>query len=227
MARAPIACTGSLSKMGTKVLPRSRDFHTPPDALPRYQVRASPGTPTTAETRPPAGGPIISKRNGRGRGRGRARCRARPVPRQLRRGGSSQRGDDEQTQSARVLRTPCHGCVKVRRSESVGHGSDRQCGTRAQPDQARARPHAKCARIQLPAVNWLLRNSRRIVYPWRRILYPICASRRTAVRTLWGAMQSRPRGVALARDARLVRVTSDPSPARTVPHRPTPSHRAL
>ena len=58
-ASAPIACTFMLSKTGRKVAPLSTDFHTPPDAAPRYQTRASPGTPVMAEIRPPSAGPII------------------------------------------------------------------------------------------------------------------------------------------------------------------------
>src|SRR6185437_16169512 len=59
-ARAPIAATGSLSKIGVQRLPPSVDFHTPPDA-PAYQVSGSPGTPATAATRFPTAGP--RKRN--------------------------------------------------------------------------------------------------------------------------------------------------------------------
>src|SRR5437764_11686494 len=44
-ANAPIACTGILSDTGRNVAPLSIDFHTPPDAAPRYHTRASPGTP--------------------------------------------------------------------------------------------------------------------------------------------------------------------------------------
>src|SRR5947209_20491934 len=67
-ANAPIACTGMLSDTGRKVEPLSVDFHTPPDAAPRYQTRGSPGTPEIAEMRPPSAGPIIWKRNGSGSG---------------------------------------------------------------------------------------------------------------------------------------------------------------
>src|SRR5262245_45455414 len=38
MARAPIDCTGCLSKTGLKVVPPSSDFHTPPEAAPTYTV---------------------------------------------------------------------------------------------------------------------------------------------------------------------------------------------
>src|SRR5487761_2073058 len=44
-ASAPMACTGSLSNTGPKLWPPSTDFHTPPDAEPRYQTAVSPGTP--------------------------------------------------------------------------------------------------------------------------------------------------------------------------------------
>src|SRR5689334_8623406 len=58
-ARAPMACTGMLSETGRNVAPLSTDFHTPPDAAPKYHTRGFPGTPLIAETRPPSAGPII------------------------------------------------------------------------------------------------------------------------------------------------------------------------
>src|SRR5512143_3421804 len=67
-ASAPIACTRMLSKTGRNVAPLSTDFHTPPEAAPKYQTRASPGTPEIAEMRPPSAGPIDWKRNGSGCG---------------------------------------------------------------------------------------------------------------------------------------------------------------
>src|ERR1041385_6374311 len=70
-ASAPIACTRMLSETGRKVAPLSTDFHTPPDAAPRYQIRGSPGTPVMAAIRPPSAGPIDWKRNGSGIGGGR------------------------------------------------------------------------------------------------------------------------------------------------------------
>src|SRR5947208_16082033 len=57
-----------LSETGRKVAPLSTDFQTPPEAAPRYQTRASPGTPLIAAMRPPSAGPIIWKRNGFGGG---------------------------------------------------------------------------------------------------------------------------------------------------------------
>src|ERR1700689_765007 len=60
-ARAPMAATGSLSKMGFQRLPPSVDFPTPPGAAPAYQVLGSPGTPAMAATRFPLTGP--RKRN--------------------------------------------------------------------------------------------------------------------------------------------------------------------
>src|SRR6478735_5148655 len=57
-AIAPIAWTGKLSEIGRNVAPLSIDFHTPPDAAPRYQTRGLPGTPLIAEMRPPSAGPI-------------------------------------------------------------------------------------------------------------------------------------------------------------------------
>src|ERR1700675_3195644 len=38
MVRAPIDCTGCLSKTGLKVVPPFTDFHTPPLAAPTYTV---------------------------------------------------------------------------------------------------------------------------------------------------------------------------------------------
>ena len=67
---APIAWTGRLSEIGRNVAPLSTDFHTPPDAAPRYQTRGLPGTPLIAEMRPPSAGPIIWNRNGSGWGGG-------------------------------------------------------------------------------------------------------------------------------------------------------------
>ena len=57
-ASAPIACTAMESKTGLNVAPLSLDFQMPPEAAPRYQTRVSPGTPVTAENRPPPAGPI-------------------------------------------------------------------------------------------------------------------------------------------------------------------------
>src|SRR5690348_3140246 len=68
-ARAPIAWTAAESKIGLNVAPLSLDFHTPPEAAPTYQTRGSPGTPTTAENRPPPAGPIIWNLNGFSTGR--------------------------------------------------------------------------------------------------------------------------------------------------------------
>src|SRR5690242_8676788 len=82
IANAPIACTGIESETGRNVAPLSTDFHTPPEAAPRYQTRASPGTPVIAETRPPSAGPSSWKRNGSGGG-GAGRC-ACPVSRPVR-----------------------------------------------------------------------------------------------------------------------------------------------
>src|SRR5579862_5562920 len=65
-ASAPIACADILSKTGTNVLPSSTDFHTPPEAEPRYQMRTSPGTPVIDATRPPKDGPIIWNWSGGG-----------------------------------------------------------------------------------------------------------------------------------------------------------------
>src|SRR5690349_19668228 len=60
-ASAPIAATGSLSKIGVQRLPPSEDFHTPPDDAPAFQTLGSLGTPATAATRLPTAGP--RKRN--------------------------------------------------------------------------------------------------------------------------------------------------------------------
>src|SRR3954466_2496377 len=57
VASEPIAWTDCLSNTGTNVLPLSTDFHTPPDAAPRYQVFRSPATPAIDAKRPPAAGP--------------------------------------------------------------------------------------------------------------------------------------------------------------------------
>src|SRR5579862_6065766 len=56
-ASAPIAIADCLSKIGEKVFPSSVDFHTPPDAAPRYHVRKSPATPAIDAMRPPNEGP--------------------------------------------------------------------------------------------------------------------------------------------------------------------------
>ena len=56
-ARAPIAATCWLSKIGAHLKPPSVDFHTPPEDAPAYQVSGSPGTPATAATRLPTCGP--------------------------------------------------------------------------------------------------------------------------------------------------------------------------
>src|ERR1051325_11129440 len=66
VASDPIACTPCLSNTGRNVLPLSVDFHTPPDAAPRYQVRESPTTPAIAAKRPPLAGPRNWKRIGAG-----------------------------------------------------------------------------------------------------------------------------------------------------------------
>src|SRR5436305_2111972 len=72
-----------LSKTGRNVAPLSTDFHTPPDAAPRYQTRGLPGTPLIDATRPPSAGPIIWKRKGSGgvgaTGAGAPRCCACPT----------------------------------------------------------------------------------------------------------------------------------------------------
>src|SRR3954466_2212148 len=64
VASEPIAWTDCLSNTGTNVLPLSTDFHTPPDAAPRYQVFRSPATPAIEAKRPPAAGPRNWNRNG-------------------------------------------------------------------------------------------------------------------------------------------------------------------
>src|SRR3977135_3724165 len=69
-ASGPIAWTGMLSDTGRNVAPLSIDFHTPPDAAPRYTTRASPGTPVTAEICQPSRGHIHWNRNGSGGGGG-------------------------------------------------------------------------------------------------------------------------------------------------------------
>src|SRR4051812_14627950 len=52
-ARAPIDCTGFLSKIGLNVVPPSSDFQTPPEAAPtRTMVLPSWLRAATAETRP-------------------------------------------------------------------------------------------------------------------------------------------------------------------------------
>src|ERR1051326_6079255 len=65
-ARAPIACTGMLSNTGVLVTPPSVLFHTPPEAEPKQSVSESPGTPATAEIRPPLAGPMKRNRGGSG-----------------------------------------------------------------------------------------------------------------------------------------------------------------
>src|ERR1041384_5492487 len=65
-ASAPIAWTGVLSNTGVLVTPPSVLFHTPPDAEPKQSVSESPGTPATAEMRPPPAGPMNRKRGGSG-----------------------------------------------------------------------------------------------------------------------------------------------------------------
>src|SRR4051794_21562243 len=61
--RAPIACTGCASKIGTKVRPLSVDFQTPPDAAPAEYGLGSPGIAAIAEMRLRTAGP--RKRNWR------------------------------------------------------------------------------------------------------------------------------------------------------------------
>ena len=74
-ASAPMACTGSRSNTGPKLCPPSADFHTPPDAEPRYQMAVSPGTPDSEAMRPPLAGPANWKCSGCGAGGGPPRPR--------------------------------------------------------------------------------------------------------------------------------------------------------
>src|SRR5690242_2802818 len=60
-ARAPMAETGWLSKMGFHFWPPSSLFHIPPEAAPAYQVLGSPGAPATEATRLPRCGPTKRK----------------------------------------------------------------------------------------------------------------------------------------------------------------------
>src|SRR6185437_2601885 len=109
-ASAPIDCTGIESNTSVNVAPESSERHTPPDAAPRYQMRLLPGTPLTAEMRPPSAGPSIWKRNGSGGGvRGAAgRCWAAS--------GAARTNNDSNESDERTTD------VFARRIESVSEG---------------------------------------------------------------------------------------------------------